>query len=386
MKYLFILILMIFYHSLFASVLSDSQRNELDGGGDISSSLLAVPICDDKTASKDYHLDVMKFIQEIDVSHLIDLTDYDLFIGRDLTVRANIYVDSPSPEKVWVCFNPIVSHMWMKLKPGSTQYYDPLSADHWGCAYFSKRKINHINIYPTNNIWWQTWEMEPVIEIIQRLKEKYNFSELITYGLSHGGMGAVLFSDRLAATACLALSPAGFQFEDISLKLFRKSQIALNGLVKIYDSAVLSKRCNYFIYYPAGEVIDAQIAESATRYADGESIDHLFLYKMKTVNHCFVFKLIELDLLDSIVQAVHHGNISELTGIYDAVKDLDLDAPPELDAQLVEGVSVEVSSEEPAPPNLGHISHDVEELRMLVYNLLQEKESLTYQLAAVRDK
>ncbi len=228
-----------------------------------------------------------------------DLIRFPLFWGRDIIVHANVYSDSPSPEKIWVCFSSMLGSEWSKLQYGSTQYFDQLSVCCGGPC-FEKRKINHINIYLTNNMWWQTWEMEPAIEIIQRLKEKYRFRELITYGLSHGGMGAILFSDRLMASACLAFSPAGFRFEDVSLKLFRKSQIYLNGVVKVYGAAVLSERCKYFIYYPSDEMIDAQIAESAMQYVDGENKNHLFLYKMKTSNHCFVCKLQELGFLSPI--------------------------------------------------------------------------------------
>lgn len=74
----------------------------------------------------------------------------------------------------------------------------------FGEDFLLDRGLSAVHIIGLRNHWYQTREMEPVLSAINGLAA--GFPGVITYGSSMGGHGALLFAQRLGATA-LALSP-----------------------------------------------------------------------------------------------------------------------------------------------------------------------------------
>jgi len=74
----------------------------------------------------------------------------------------------------------------------------------FGETFLFDRGYSAVHVMASRNHWYQTREMEPVLTAIEQLAT--GFPGVITYGSSMGGHAALLFAQRLRATA-VALSP-----------------------------------------------------------------------------------------------------------------------------------------------------------------------------------
>ncbi len=74
-------------------------------------------------------------------------------------------------------------------------------------TFLNKNKIPSISFYNRWNHWWQTPEMDEVIDKLHRERILSKYKTIVTYGMSMGGYGALMFSERLGAHRVLAGVP-----------------------------------------------------------------------------------------------------------------------------------------------------------------------------------
>ena len=134
-----------------------------------------------------------------------------LYSGKDVLVEASSF----GSKNIWICFDALKSTLWgSELQDHSETYFKPDSGGRWGQPFLSKNHIDAINVVNLTNHWYKTPEMNAVLDIITKYIQGRVYENVITYGLSMGGYGAVLFAEQLKANRVLALG-AQLQFKDI---------------------------------------------------------------------------------------------------------------------------------------------------------------------------
>ena len=78
---------------------------------------------------------------------------------------------------------------------------------YFGVRFFKKHSIDYIAIDAKVNNWWQTREIFELIEKISRLDLLAGYRNIVCYGSSMGGYGALLFSKLFRANSVIAFSP-----------------------------------------------------------------------------------------------------------------------------------------------------------------------------------
>lgn len=276
------------------------------------------PVYNKLTSSYDYMNQINLYIENSPKNEIHN----NLFIGRDIILSANIYNDSPKSNIIFILFNYAHGAGSLCLD-GSNLYYNYLSSGSFGGNYFKKNKLNHINIYNTNNHWWQTWEMNQCIDLIKKINIKYSFTNIITYGASHGATGALLFSDILKVNFCIALWPRTIFYEDILLRSGYHEESKKLGLVKIYETK-FNKICKYIICYGKRNKIDSSIIDSFIS-KDFFDFDNISIYDFNTNKHPFLEELNSLNFLKSIIDNITNDNFEDINKMYLKIKDIDLD-------------------------------------------------------------
>lgn len=85
---------------------------------------------------------------------------------------------------------------------------DPESADsEFGRRFFDRHELPVVYFVSHRKHWWQTEEMDAAIATVNAMRLGQRFPEIVTYGSSMGGHGALLFAKRLGASRALALCP-----------------------------------------------------------------------------------------------------------------------------------------------------------------------------------
>lgn len=116
----------------------------------------------------------------------------ELFVGRDLALD---YHDGGFP----------ISIVTFEARNKYIDALDPSPFEGgYGRGIFAQLGLNEFLVKRSRNHWYQTEEIEQVIDII---KERAKGTTVITYGGSMGGMAAISFSTKLGAKTFIALSP-----------------------------------------------------------------------------------------------------------------------------------------------------------------------------------
>ncbi|MFG1481146.1 hypothetical protein V5F53_21230 [Xanthobacter sp. V4C-4] len=124
-------------------------------------------------------------------------TDSVLFNGADIVVRQ--HRNHPGDTLV-ICFSGRNGSGKWQTAPVE-QVTGPSE------AFLGKNKIPAIFFYGRWNHWWQTPEMDEVIDRLWKDGILSRYRTVVTYGMSMGGYGALMFSSRLGARRVLAGMP-----------------------------------------------------------------------------------------------------------------------------------------------------------------------------------
>ena len=76
-----------------------------------------------------------------------------------------------------------------------------------GEAFFDKYKISSVHFISTDNHWWQSVDFEAGLKVVKALLEGRGIKDIVTYGSSMGGYGALAASGVLNAIRVIAITP-----------------------------------------------------------------------------------------------------------------------------------------------------------------------------------
>jgi hypothetical protein len=74
-------------------------------------------------------------------------------------------------------------------------------------AFFRKNGVPCVHFIAKQNHWWQTDELDPALDIVRHVAERRGYDQIVTYGSSMGGYGALLASGRLGAARSVVYTP-----------------------------------------------------------------------------------------------------------------------------------------------------------------------------------
>ncbi|MFA5121372.1 tetratricopeptide repeat protein [Zavarzinia sp.] len=125
--------------------------------------------------------------------------EYSMIIydGKAITVRAQL--DLPGDILV-ATFSPRNVHRDMSDVA-------PEDMNAAGEEFLEKCGLPGIFFISRENHWWQTFEMEEAIAEIRRTGLLERYREVVTYGMSMGGYGALMFSKALGAKRVISVAP-----------------------------------------------------------------------------------------------------------------------------------------------------------------------------------
>ena len=244
-----------------------------------------------------------------------------LYDGKDILVEASSF----GSKNIWICFNEIKGTQFgYEFQDDSQTHFKP-DGYRWGQPFLSKNGIDSINVVNATNHWYQTTEMKEVIPIIRKYIEGRVYENVIAYGLSMGGYGAVLFAEQLKANRVLALSPR-FQFKDIDRAGYGGWRELLN-LQPIFSPPQHFNSCDLYIFFGSENERDRAIIEDAGGLPLIVSDPHKrHVFPLKTAEHSLGFYLQHHSLLKPIVLLVDKGDHDELVKCIDPL--IDKPAPP----------------------------------------------------------
>lgn len=120
-----------------------------------------------------------------------------IFDGADIVVRQRL---EPESDLLVFCFSARNSAKRNLMTPGE-QIQGP------GEAFFVKRQIPVILFTARWNHWWQTPEMDRLVDLLEAQGTFQRYRSIVTYGMSMGGYGALMYSKRLHASRVIAVAP-----------------------------------------------------------------------------------------------------------------------------------------------------------------------------------
>lgn len=116
---------------------------------------------------------------------MLDASPREVFSGQDVSV----YFRRHSQATLWVTFGAA-------------------DADgKFASRYVDRRQDSAIYFVPHSDHWYQSEEMEAALAAAESVRMTCNWGQVVTYGSSMGGFGALAFADRLKADRVLAASP-----------------------------------------------------------------------------------------------------------------------------------------------------------------------------------
>jgi pimeloyl-ACP methyl ester carboxylesterase len=74
-------------------------------------------------------------------------------------------------------------------------------------GFMDKNGISAVYFLAKSNIWWQTEEFPQALNVVRAILDKLNFGEVVTYGSSMGGYGALLAAGSLGARRVVCAAP-----------------------------------------------------------------------------------------------------------------------------------------------------------------------------------
>lgn len=104
----------------------------------------------------------------------------------------------------------------------------PPAAQGAGELFLAKNGLSAVHVISKANHWWQTPEFGPALAAVRRYADDNRYIELVTYGSSMGGFGALTAAGRLCADRVLAsvpqfsIDPAVVEWESRWIKDARK--------------------------------------------------------------------------------------------------------------------------------------------------------------------
>ena len=175
----------------------------------------------------------------------------------------------------------------------------------FGVSFLEKKRIDYIAIDSFDNLWWQSSEIFACIEEIYKRGILKMYREIICYGSSMGGYGALLFSHILRATSVVALSPQ-YTIDNSKIKYdLRFSNYAkqinffLDDLPQYY-----SKTARKLVFFDPHD-IDGQHA------ARMQGIPNVELVKMPFAGHSVTAFMQEVGILSKVIESVIGGTFSK---------------------------------------------------------------------------
>lgn len=120
-----------------------------------------------------------------------------IFDGADVVVLDDLSHES---DKLVISFSARNSSL-KKLQTPAEQMTGP------GQSFFDSRGLPCLMFCARWNHWWQSDEMDQAIAIIKKRGILDRYTEIITYGMSMGGYGALMYSQKLGASRVLAVAP-----------------------------------------------------------------------------------------------------------------------------------------------------------------------------------
>lgn len=162
-----------------------------------------------------------------------------IFDGADIVVLDELGHES---DKLVISFSARNSSL-KKLRTPAEQMTGP------GQSFFESRSLPCLMFCARWNHWWQSDEMDQAIAIIKQLGILDRYAEIITYGMSMGGYGALMYSQKLGASRVLAVAPQYSidsnkvkeetrWYEDRKTLRFKYDDMEI-GLIKTGDVAVV---------------------------------------------------------------------------------------------------------------------------------------------------
>lgn len=232
-----------------------------------------------------------------------------LFEGKDILVEGNFF----HSKNLWICFNELKVTTHSSLQENSETHFI-LDNYRWGQPFLNNRQMDSINIVNIANHWYQTPEMTDVIEKINQRIQRHPYENIITYGISQGAYGAILFSEKVKATRVLAFSPQ-VHFKDLERAEHRIKWKKLLKLEPIFLNPVAYNTCDFYIIYAFSNVVDRATVE------DKEGLPSiiteptkLHLYPLNTDNH-YLPQTLSRNILKNIVEKVDDGDTEKLEDI-----------------------------------------------------------------------
>lgn len=120
------------------------------------------------------------------------------FDGDDIAVLGSLSFPS---EYLIINFSSRINSGEPVLMPATELYPNEVE------GFFYKRQMPTIYFFARRNDWWQTEEMFQAIKILDVLQLETKYKYIITYGLSMGAYGALMFSRLLKANRVIAIAP-----------------------------------------------------------------------------------------------------------------------------------------------------------------------------------
>jgi hypothetical protein len=170
--------------------------------------------------------------------------------------------------------------------------------------------VNHTNHF------WQTPDMIPAIDKIHEYIQSllpHTYEQIITFGMCHGGTGAVLFSERLKATRVFAMVPQ-LQFNDperlpelgMAWSMWKK----VMGLKQIFPFPRGYKGCEYYIMYGHNHPGDSMIIQDPKGLpAIVDDMKQCHIYPFDSNTHMGISKIIRTTAsLQAITDSVGAGD------------------------------------------------------------------------------
>ncbi|MDP2193119.1 MAG: hypothetical protein Q8K36_01125, partial [Alphaproteobacteria bacterium] len=171
----------------------------------VALSLVSVPICASSEAAEQSR----EIAQTEEVASLpfalprLDLPSlegtkgnpYLIFHGRDVAAK-HLYFGGKT---VFISF---MNAHFIQNEPRN-----PDTRCTFGLPFFQKHQIDSIMVGSFEKMWYQTEEMNSLIDIINNIVLSLGYTEIINYGSSMGGFAALAFSKNLSAQKVIAFNP-----------------------------------------------------------------------------------------------------------------------------------------------------------------------------------
>ena len=120
-----------------------------------------------------------------------------VYDGQDIVVLSQL---EPTSDRLIISFSARNGSL-KKLRTPAEEMTGP------GQAFLQKCGLPAVMFCARWNHWWQTSEMDAAISILDEQGILDRYRDIVTYGMSMGGYGALMFSKKLRATSIVAIAP-----------------------------------------------------------------------------------------------------------------------------------------------------------------------------------